>query len=265
MLMKKIALSVAGAVLCLTLSGCSGNDATADGGQAVALQNMAVDLDRENASAKSAQGGAELESAPRANESDGIQGAIQPEGVSGGIGAAIDSEESCLSAADPAALELQGRDLEEIKGYLSGYPDSLQKLTEAECYVILHGTEHSGREYLDAFLENVNAGNPSELTIVQFTVEGDPIFLYLNADAENVYAVEDISRDKMGGSGEKYFEKTFDSVWLAREKDAGNYYISLYALQEQDMIVTVFTAAVDEPDADDGAYGLPPWAKPPAP
>lgn len=230
--MKKIVLSVAGAVLCLTLFGCGGNDAAADGGQAVVLQDMAVDMNKEIVSAQGIQEGAEPENAP---------------------------------AADPAALDLHERDLEEIKEYLSGYPDTLQELTEAECYVILHGTEHSGREYLDAFLENVNVGNPGELTIVQFTVEGDPIFLYLNADAENVYAVEDISRDKMGGSGEKYFEKTFDSVWLAQEKDAGNYYVSLYALQEQDMIVTVFTAAVEEPDADDGAYGLPPWAKPPAP
>lgn len=242
--MKRTFLSAAGAALCLVLSGCGGNGTDAGGGQMAALQ---MEPDGENAMAES------------------VQRDIQPGGIFDGTDTVLDSAELSRPAVNPAASGDPGRDLEEIKSYLSGYPDTLQELEKAECYVILHGREHSGREYLDDFLENVDEGNPGELTIVQFTVEGDPIFLYLNTDAENVYAVEDISRDKMGGNGEKFFEKTFDSVWLVREKDSDSYYVSLYAQQEQDMIVTVFTAAVERPDTDEGEYSLPPWAKPPAP
>ncbi|MCM1542983.1 MAG: DUF4362 domain-containing protein, partial [Blautia sp.] len=127
-------------------------------------------------------------------------------------------------------------------------PDSLQELSEAECYVVLHGQEYSGREYLDSFMGNVQAEVPGELVIAQFTVEGDPILTYLNYNAENVYRVEDVSRDAWAGNGEKYFEKEYDSVWLSGEADTeGNYWLSLYALQEQDMVMEVFRAATDDP------------------
>ena len=121
-------------------------------------------------------------------------------------------------------------------------------MSEAECYVALHGQEYSGREYLDFFIGNVKIEVPDELVIVQFTVEGDPILTYLNFNAESVYCVKDTSRDAWAGNGEKYFEITYDSVWLSEEADTeGNYYLSLYALQEQDMVVEVFTAATDDP------------------
>ena len=95
---------------------------------------------------------------------------------------------------------------------------------------------------------NVQTEVPDELVIVQFTTEGDPILIYLNTNAGNVYCVEDASRDAWAGNGERYFEKTYDSIWLSGEADTeGNYYMSLYALQEQDMVVKVFTAVTDEP------------------
>ena len=138
-----------------------------------------------------------------------------------------------------------------------------QELSETECYVIRHGIEYSGREYLDAFIENVKAENPGELVFVQFTTEGAPILTYLNYDGKNVYCVEDISRDGFaGGNGEKYFEKYYDSIWLTAYSDAeGNFNMSLWALWEEDIVLDLFTAYTEESVMCE----LPPWAKPPAP
>lgn len=218
--MKKIVLLAAGGVLCLALSGCGGND-PAEGGQTASLQDMVVDMSKE--------------------------GDISPGGVPEEAGAVIDGEESSQPAVNPAA-DIHDRNLEEIKSYLAQYPDSLQELEEEECYVVLYGKEYSGREYLDSFMGNVEAEVPGELVIVQLTVEGDPVLYYLNADTVNIYCVEDASRDAWAGNGEKYFEKTYDSVWLSGEVDTeGNYYLSLYALWEQDMVQELFTAVTEKP------------------
>jgi len=222
MFMKRINLLVTGAAVCLALSGCSGDHSEADEGQAVSLQDMARDMSKEGEVAS---------------------GSVQDE-----AGTAIDSMESTLPTVNPATADVRDRNLEKIKSYLAQYSDSLQELEKEECYVVLHGEEYSGREYLDSFMGNVETETSGELVIVQFTVEGDPVFYYLNADAGDVYCVEDISRDAWAGNGEKYFEKIYDSVWLSGEADTeGNYYLSLYALQEQDIVVELFTAATEEP------------------
>lgn len=237
--MKKITLLATGLVLGFSLYGCGGND----GGQAVSLQDIAMDMSKEG----NILPGAQEEDFPKS-----AQGEIQPGGISGETGTVSDTQvltrESTQPAVNPAAGDVHNRAVEEIKDYLAQYPDSLQELSEEECYVILHGKEYSGREYLNSFMGNVQTDVPDELVIVQFTVEGDPILYYLNANDENIYCMEDASRDAWAGNGERYFEKTYDSVWLSGEMDTeGNYYMSLYALQEQDMIVEVFTAATDEP------------------
>lgn len=247
--MRKTTLLATGIVLGFALYGCGGKDPAADGGQAVSLQDMAADVNNQGDVLQGGAQGAELP--------ESAQGEVQPGGVAGetwtgetgtAAGMAAGTEESAQPAATPAAGDIHGRNLEEIKDYLAQYPDTLQELSEAECYVVLHGKEYNGREYLDAFMGNVRMEVPDELVIVQFTVEGDPILVYLNYDGENAYCVEDASRDAWAGNGEKYLEKDYDSVWLTGEADTeGNFYLSLYALQEQDMIVEVFTAATEDP------------------
>lgn len=233
--MKKIIFLIMAAGFCLILYGCGGTDSAAGGGQAVSIQDMAMDMGKESG--------------------------IQPGGVSGETGTAAGTEGSIPEAAQPAATpetsqsvaalaagNIHNRALEEIKDYLAQYPDSLEELSEAECYVVLHGQEYSGREYLDSFMGNVQAEVPDELVIAQFTEEGDPILTYLNYNAENVYRVEDVSRDAWAGNGEKYFEREYDSVWLSGEGDTeGNYWLSLYALWEEDMVVEEFSAKTDDP------------------
>lgn len=239
--MKKIILLATGIALGFALYGCGGKDPSADGGQVISLQDMAADL---NGQEDVLPGGAQGEGL-----SESRQGEIQPGGATGEVRPEeAGTEESSQPASASAAWNVHNRDQEEIKDYLAQYPDSLQELSETECYVVLHGKEYSGREYLDSFMANVQTETADELVIVQFTVEGDPILIYLNYNAGNVYCVEDTSRDAWAGNGEKYFEKVYDSVWLSGEADTeGNYYLSLYALQEQDMIVDVFTASTDKP------------------
>lgn len=238
--MRKIILLTTGIILCFTMYGCGQIDLAADGGQAVSLQDMAMDMSKEE---NILPGGAQEEELPKS-----AQGEIQPGGISGEAGTVTDEKESTQPAVIPTAGDVHSRNLEEIRSYLAQYPDSLQELSESECYVTLHGQEYSGREYLDSFIGNVRKEVPDDLVIVQFTVEGDPILTYLNFNAENVYGVKDTSRDAWAGNGEKYFEITYDSVWLSGEADTeGNYYLSLYALQEQDMVVEVFTTATDDP------------------
>lgn len=244
-IMRKITLLATGIVLCSVLYGCGGDGPATDGGQPVSLQDMAAGVND--------QGDVLRDSAQGAEPSKDVQGEIQPGGVAGetwpeGAGTMAGTEESAQPAVTPGAGDVHGRELEEIKDYLAQFPDALQELSEAECYVILHGKEYSGREYLDSFMGNVQTEVPDELVIIQFTVEGDPILVYLSYDAEDVYCVEDISRDAWAGNGEKYFEVTYDSVWLRGEADTeGNYYLTLWALQEQDMVVEVFSASTEDP------------------
>lgn len=251
--MRKITLLATSVILGFALYGCSGNDSAVGGRRADSLQDMARDIGKEGDVLTGAVQGESLpKNTQEENSAGGAQGEIQSGGISGETGAATDTQlltrEATQTAVNPADGDIHNRAPEEIKDYLAQYPDSLQELAEEECYIVLHGKEYSGREYLDSFIGSVQAEVPDELVIVQFTVEGDPILIYLNTNSENVYCMEDASRDAWAGNGERYFEKTYDSVWLSGEADTeGNYYMSLYALQEQDMIVKVFTAATDEP------------------
>ena len=225
--MKKIFVFIAGTLLCLILSGCSRQDDLTVGDKVLSLQKMTVDIsEQETDQDESAGGTGEYEAAT------------------------VDTDTS-------------NRDFEEIKEYLAQFPNTLQELSETECYVIRHGIEYSGREYLNAFIENIKAEKPGELVFVQLTTEGAPILTYLHYNGEDVYCVEDISRDGFaGGNGERYFEKYYDSIWLTANTDAeGSTYLSLCALWEEDMVLDLFTALTEEPLW----YGLPPWAKPPAP
>lgn len=268
--MRKTLILIAGMLLCLILSGCGGQGDSADADQPRSLQNMTVNaIERETSRDESAGGGDEGGAATvdtdavRATESAAGTAAADDNVPGTTTGVPEGNITNKTQPDEPKTAAIRKRDIEEIKEYLTQFPDTLQELSEAECYVILHGNEHSGREYLNTFIENVKAENSGELVFVQFTTEGAPVLTYLNYDGEDVYCVEDVSRDGFaGGNGEKYSEKYFDSIWLTANTDAErNIHLSLCALLEGDMVLDLFTTLTDE----SLAYGLPPWAKPPAP
>ena len=285
--MKKDLILVTGILLCMVLSGCGIKSDSADADQPFPLQNMVVDSLKQGTVRENGAGGADERGtlAERGTAAED-EGAVRADGNATGATADKETAEKEASAADnnavgtiagvtagnkadvtqpnePKIVDTPSRDFEEVKEYLAQFPNTLQELSETECYVILHGSEHSGREYLNAFIENVQAENPGDLVFVQFTTEGASILTYLNYDGKNVYCVEDISRDGYaGGNGEKYFENYYDSIWVAANTDAeGNTSLSFCALWEEDVVLDLFTVLTEEPLW----YGLPPWAKPPAP
>lgn len=254
--MKKVLILLTSTFLCLVLSGCSGQAGSADGDRLRSLQDMAMDdIEREVKQDENA-GEADESKIPTASENK-----VGEAGTTAGMTEGNDADKTQPDVSKTTYIH--DRDLDEIKEYLAQFPSTLQELSETECYVIRHGIEYSGREYLNAFIENVKAENPGELVFVQLTTEGAPILTYLNYDGKNVYCVEDISRDGFaGGNGEKYFEKYYDSIWLTANTDAeGNFNMSLWALWEEDMVLDLFTAHTEESVMCE----LPPWAKPPAP
>lgn len=257
--MRKISIQVIGMILCLVLFGCAAQGDDAKGDNAHSLQNMTVDIPEQDGF-----GGIGERVTVSDMETVGIGTSEAdrnaPEATAGMTeGNNTDKTQS----VEPDTAVISNRDLEEIKEYLAQFPNTLQELSETECYVIRHGIEHSGREYLNAFIDNMKAEEPGELVFVQFTTEGAPILTYLNYNGEDVYCVEDISRDGFaGGNGERYFEKYYDSIWVTANTDAeGSIYLSLGVLWEEDMALDLFTAQTEEALW----YGLPPWAKPPAP
>ena len=95
MFMKKITLLVTGAAVCFALSGCGGNDSAADGGRAVSLQDMAMDIRKESDILPGAVQGESLpKSTQEENSAGGAQGEIQPGGISGETGTITDERES---------------------------------------------------------------------------------------------------------------------------------------------------------------------------
>ena len=135
------------------------------------------------------------------------------------------------------------------KELLGSFPNSREELTALEVeypiYMLLHGIQDSGEEKLQEFKSKLEAGEASELIVVQFTVEGDAILDYYCYDGSLLYRWEDISRDAFGGGGEKYFETIYESAWFTGEADTeGNSYLSFYGLCEGDMVVELFRAGI---------------------
>jgi hypothetical protein len=58
---------------------------------------------------------------------------------------------------------------------------------------------------------------PAQLTLVQYTIEGDPIFTLLDFDGETYRALTDNSRDKFAGTGAGL--STFAAKYLYEFRD----------------------------------------------
>ena len=259
-------------VLCLTLSGCGGRERMGAEGQIpsafvpasdseapVSLEDSQVQIGGESPeqqifSQATAETAEPVETAEPAESVSPAEFANPTESVSP---AEFANPTESVSPAE-SAVTIHSRNLEEIKEYLAQFPETLEKLQEASCYVVVHGTEKSGREYFNNFIENMSAGIPAELVYVQCTTEGDPVLTYLNADGEDVYCVTDVSRDKLAGNGDKYF-----GVWVtAEKKEDGDTLLSLCTTDEEGRSLTLLVVETKDGQVDEG---LPPWAKPPAP
>lgn len=129
---------------------------------------------------------------------------------------------------DASAEELKTfRTLDQVKDILNAYGDTPEEMQYQECYVVIHGEPFSGEAYWNNFYENVANGVPTEVILVQFTTEGDPILIYIQYNGEALNCVIDSSRDQFG-SGEyveqKYqYIKAFDQI-----EENGDIYRQIY-------------------------------------
>lgn len=129
-----------------------------------------------------------------------------------------------------------GRDKETVKEYLSQFPDDLQNYENWEDYYVLTWRDVYGQEYWDAFMEAVDSQTPAYITLVQYTVEGDPILYYLNYDGTDCYMMSDSSRDGFGGTGERYYEYTYATVKVYTIHNwAGDEFQSAYLVNEPNL------------------------------
>ncbi len=100
-------------------------------------------------------------------------------------------------------------DSEAVRAYLSQFPEHFEEYEgRDDCFVMVHGKEHWGRDKWDGFLEDTARGTPSCITLVQFTVEGDPVLDYLAYDGQRYFHVSDASRDGFGNPENAFFEET---------------------------------------------------------
>lgn len=104
---------------------------------------------------------------------------------------------------------------EAVQEYLAAFPSSLEELSEQPCYIAAHGREIGGRKYVEEFMEKVRAEEDAALVVVEYTIEGDPVFDYLSFRCNwkfPLYRLTDVSRDNWAGD-EKYREYVYTDVW----------------------------------------------------
>lgn len=87
-------------------------------------------------------------------------------------------------------------EFEKIKALLQTYPGEYTEILKQDNFFI-HTFEGPVRGQLrwDEFLRNTEAGQKDSIVLVQFTVEGDPIYYYLSFEGDSYYLVTDNSRD----------------------------------------------------------------------
>lgn len=149
--------------------------------------------------------------------------------------AIIDDNQALASITQQMGSSKNERDVEAICERFAAYPDSSAELVKEDLVVNLHGNLKSGQEQLATFLADVESHTEAFIELVQYTIEGDPMFYYLHYDGTDFYAVTDYRRDAFGGSGErvhvyyysylKVFEEEYEDgtkgyeLLLTNEKD----------------------------------------------
>lgn len=114
------------------------------------------------------------------------------------------------------------KSLQEIEKMLSSYPSEYESIMNNNLFTIVHGKVENGQELFDAFIESVNNGKAAEITIVQFTIEGDPIYGYLSYNGDDFYYVEDVSRDEFKGDYADYLEYSYSYLMNGSDEN-GSY------------------------------------------
>lgn len=118
------------------------------------------------------------------------------------------------------------KSFEEIKELLAAYPSDYESVLQSGCYVISGDEAVSGQDLYDQFAKNTDNGISDDITIVNFTAEGDPIYGYLYYDGDKFTYTMDISRDKYKGEYEDYMQFEYDYLFNSSEDGVSYTYLS---------------------------------------
>lgn len=100
------------------------------------------------------------------------------------------------------------KSLDEVKEILGEVPrEYTQIVADDSIYSLLFGEVKNGREAFDSFIFDTRLGHPSELIMVQFTINLDPIYYYIEYDGKKYHIVEDQTSDGYTGDN-AYIENT---------------------------------------------------------
>lgn len=83
--------------------------------------------------------------------------------------------------------------------FISTRPYDLEQSVAQGDVVNIHGQVYN-YSVLETFVENIEAKKRDKIRIVNYTIEGDPIFTNLNYDGNSIKVEIDNSKDKYGGN-----------------------------------------------------------------
>jgi hypothetical protein len=125
--------------------------------------------------------------------------------------------------------------VETIETYLSVFPRETDVLRQLDCLVVDASGDLSQDQWSQwlTFSRKVLAGETADVTMVCFTIEGDPCPFYLQYDGTDFFLLTDTTRDQFGG--EAYTYRTYSYLQFVAEPleetaDDGSAQWRLYAI-----------------------------------
>ena len=108
----------------------------------------------------------------------------------------------------------QGRDRKKVKKHLEQYPMNFDDLKETDVFV--NTSSYALRkEKLNDFIESVQRGENKSVDIVTFTIEGDPVLVYIQYNGKNFYCYESFENDSYAAKSARQFnEKNYKYMYL---------------------------------------------------
>ena len=108
----------------------------------------------------------------------------------------------------------QGRDRKKVKKHLEQYPVNFDDLKETDVFV--NTSSYALRkEKLNDFIESVQRGENKSVDIVTFTIEGDPVLVYIQYNGKNFYCYESFENDSYAAKSARQFnEKNYKYMYL---------------------------------------------------
>lgn len=108
-----------------------------------------------------------------------------------------------------------------IEQHLKALPSDSDDINALSDIYILSYNSEKNRDIWDSFLADTNSGKQSEITICQFTTEGDAIFTAINYDGSKFRTISDNSRDKFRGNYDKLIKTEYSHLVILDYENNG--------------------------------------------